>query len=309
MKIFVTGISGLLGVNLAWQLKDRFEVHGCFNRHVFTAKGIEAVQCDLTREGAIDALLESARPDVIINAAGQTSVDQCEADPDLARRLNIGVAVSAAGAASKLGAKLVHISTDHLFDGTAANRRETDAVSPLNVYARTKREAEDRVLDTRPGALVVRTNFFGWGTPHRESFSDWVLHGLQQSRQIPMFNDVFFTPILVNDLIDRVVGLLDAGASGIVHVGGADRLSKYDFGRRLAAAFGYADEHIVPIPVGQLTLKAERPRDMSLNSHKAEGLLDSPTPTLDEGLIRLHRLGREGWPLALERVMTTPSVR
>jgi dTDP-4-dehydrorhamnose reductase len=304
MKVFITGVSGLLGLNVAWQLRDRFEIHGCYNSHPLLAPGIRAVRCDLAQSDAVGALLMSVRPGVIINAAGLTSVDRCESDPDLARRLNVEAATLLARIATTIGSRLIHVSTDHLFDGVAARRSESDVVSPLNVYARTKWQAELRVLEACPTALVVRTNFFGWGTSRRESFSDWVLNGLEQARRLPMFDDVFFTPILVNDLIDRFVSLFDRGASGVLHVGGADRLSKFQFGVRLARTFGYPETGIVPVPIDAMKLGAPRPRDMSLDSRQAELLLGSPMPTLDDGFARLQRLSREQWPQALERAMS-----
>jgi dTDP-4-dehydrorhamnose reductase len=123
-----------------------------------------------------------------------------------------------------------------------------------------------------------------------------------------MFTDVFFTPILVNDLIDRMIRLTECGASGIMNVGGANRLSKYDFGVQLARAFGYAQHHIDPVPLDRLKLLAPRPRDMSLNSAYTERVIGTSTPTVEDGLRRLVQLGREQWPRGLGKAMgATPT--
>lgn len=303
MRILVTGVSGLLGLNAALQLRRHHEVIGCYHTHPLAAAGVRTFRCDLAGSDAIHPLLAGVEPHVILHAAGLASVDHCEADPVLARRLNVSAAVSVARLAQTIGARLIHISTDHVFDGTQPMRAETDAVGPMNVYARTKQEAEQQVLAACPEALVVRTNFYGWGTSRRTSLSDWILGGLEESRELRMFDDVFFTPVLVNDLVDRCMALLEAGASGILHVGGAERLSKYGFGVRVARAFGYADPDIVPVSIGTLSLTAVRPRDMSLNSLRADALLGSRA-ALAEGLTRLQRLRQEGWPREMEEAVS-----
>ena len=307
MKLLVTGVSGFLGLNAALQLRDRFELTGCYHAHPLTMSGVCTVRCDLTQADEIESLVDDSRPEIIVHAAGLTNVDQCERDPALAVRLNVAAARTVARQAQRIGARLLHISTDHLFDGTRPMRSETDPTSPLNVYAQTKWKAEREVQAACPGALIVRTNFFGWGSPVRESFSDWVLHGLQQSDQLRMFADVFFTPLLVNDLIDRAVALLERDGSGVVNIVGADRLSKYAFGLRLARTFGFSEDQILAVETSTVSLNAVRPRDMSLSSLRAEELLGSPMPSVDAGLARLQQLGAGGWPQKLARAVVAAS--
>jgi dTDP-4-dehydrorhamnose reductase len=136
------------------------------------------MKLDLTSFKVVDSALRDFQPDVVIHTVGLTSVDGCEADPSLAYRLNVEAANYTARSARALGAKLVHISTDHLFNGTEPWRREEDAPYPLNMYATTKLQAEEVVLQACPDALVIRTNFFGWGTSIRASFSDWIINSL-----------------------------------------------------------------------------------------------------------------------------------
>jgi len=249
MKLFVTGISGLLGLNIALQARERFQVSGCYLTHPVALDGIQAVKADITTFDALEEFLKEIHPDVIVHTAGLTNVEACEANPVLAYRLNVEGAERIAKIAAILGAQLVHISSDHLFDGIKPWKTETDSPMPLNTYARTKWQAEQVVLQACPDALIIRTNFFGWGTSVRTSFSDWILRSLAQQRELTMFSDVFFTPILINDLVDVMVELIGRGATGIFHVVGSERLSKYTFALKVAEVFGYPKDGIRAISV------------------------------------------------------------
>ena len=303
MKLFITGISGLLGLNVAFAARGRFEIAGSYLTHPIAADGIDAVAADARDPAAMARVLDRVRPDVILHTVGLSSVDGCEDDPGLAFEVNVGAAREMARLARARGIRFVHVSTDHLFDGTKPDRGEDDALALLNVYAKTKAEAEHAVLAEDAGALVVRTNFYGWGTSVRTSFSDWILAGLGEGRTLTMFEDVFFSPILVNDLADALFTLVERGASGVLNVAGGERLSKYAFARHAADVFGLSSGTLRAVGVDTVALRAARPRDMSLSSRRAETLLKRPMPTAREGLARLRALRETGWPPMLEAAL------
>jgi len=303
MKLFVTGISGLLGLNIGMELRSRFQVAGIYHTHPIAVDDIAAEPLDATLPGRLDQLLEDVRPDVIIHTAGLTNVEECEANPDLACRLNVNMSENVARTAARLEIKLVHLSSDHLFDGERPNRSETEMPVPVNVYARTKWRAEQVVAQACPGALIIRTNFFGWGTSIRTSFTDWILRALEDSRSLSMFTNVFFTPILMNDLIDLILQLVRREASGIYHVAGGDRLSKYDFALMVAEVFGCPADQISAASVSSFPFKAKRPRDMSLSCRRTEELLGISMPRVSEGLLRLRSLRERGWQQTLEQAV------
>jgi len=296
MKIAITGLSGLLGTNAALLLSRTEDVSGCYRDHRVTILGVSAQRVDVTDPEAMAGWLSLIQPDIVWHTAGLTNVDACEAHPDLARQLNVDAAAIVARASASVGARLIHVSTDHLFSGKVGRYREDATIAPLNVYAATKAEAEERVLAAHPGALVVRTNFFGWGHPHRRSFSDWVLDSLRRHQSISMFTDVFFTPILVNDLVTTAMELLKSGSSGIYNVAGSERVSKFDFGVGLARQFGFDVAAIVPRSVESFSYTARRPRDMSLDVTKAAVALGRPLPDIRRSVEALKELESLGWP-------------
>ncbi len=307
MRLFITGISGLLGLNLAWQGRERFEVGGAFFGHPVSMAGIEPVQLDITLLEAAEEALARFAPDVIVHTAALTNVDECETDGLRAHLLNVTAAHNVAVIAANLGAGLVHISTDQLFDGTKPWTTETDTPAPTNNYGRTKWLAEQAVLGACPNALIVRTNFYGWGTSVRRSFSDWIIENLESRTELTMFSDVYFTPILINQLVDTIIKLIGRQASGLFHVAGSERVTKHDFALRLAEAFGYPSDRIRPISVDGFSFKARRPKEMSLNSGKAEGFLQIRMPTVVEGLERLRSLRGSGWPQELQNAIQDAS--
>jgi len=296
MRLFITGISGMLGLNMALQLRERFHVFGCYNTHpVSNMEGVHVQAVDLRLPGPVSDVLSSLEPDLIVHTAGLTSVEECEANPKAAYLANTMAAVHVARAAERSGAKLVHISTDHLFDGTMAWREESMVPAPLNVYSETKLKAEGEVLSACPRSLVIRTNFFGWGTPIRASFSDWILSALKAQTELRMFADVFFSPIVINDLVDLIIALVEKKASGVFHVAGADRLSKHAFAVKLAEVFGYSDQGIRSVGLDSVPELTQRPRDMSLNCAKAEAFLGTRMPSVVESIRRLLSLRGHGW--------------
>ena len=305
MDLFVTGISGRLGLNIALQMRDRSNVFGCYHRHAVTLNNVVTQSLDLTSFDSIFGVLSEIQPDLIIHTAAKTNMDECETDPDSAYQVNVEATSYIARAAEELRAKLVHISTDNLFDGTMPWMREDHCPNPISVYSTTKLQAEEVVARLCPDALVVRTNIFGWGTSLNKTFSDWALDSLEQGSQLPAFTDAFSTPILMNDLVELILDLLDHDAKGLFHLAGRDRVSRYDFALKIAKVFRCPEGNIRPTSLGDLPMKAQRTKDMSLNCEKAEQYLGTRMPELESGIERLKELRATGFKETLESAVRT----
>ena len=184
---------------------------------------------------------------------------------------------------------MVHISTDHLFSGIFSLVDEDEPFNAINVYGRTKAQAESAVVEINPKALIIRTNFFGWGTSYRKSFSDQIIQSLRNNQTIHLFDDVFYTPIFVNNLIQTVHDLLDKKAKGIFHVVSDDRISKYEFGVLIAEEFGLDKSLIHKSGLKSQTKLVKRPVDMSLSNRKAQELLGRNLGTVKQHIALLHK--------------------
>ena len=288
-RIVISGGSGLLGLNWAIRMASEHDVHLWLHKHDVSLEGITSHFVDLTNVDAISDALAAIKPDVVINAVGFTSVDGCEHQPEQSEISNFITAKNMAIATSKQVVKLVHISTDHLFDGTASLIDERASVKPLNTYAKHKAMAENEVLATHKDALVLRTTFFGWGPSYRRSFSDLILDDIAAGRQVQMFDDVFFTPLDTAHLIDITHQLLDLDQRGIINLCGGERISKYDFSVKIAAAFGYDPELIQPIQSSRLRNNISRPIDLSLSDAKLRHIIGGKSVLADDVVASLKQ--------------------
>ena len=220
--------------------------------------------------------------DIIINCIGLTDVEECEKDYEAAFKTNVKIAENIAKACQMVKIKLVHISTDHLFDGSSAFADENKTKSPLNNYAKTKSKGEDVILENCPEALIIRTNFFGLGPNYKPSFSDKIINNLENRENLNLFDDVYFTPVSVETLKSQTYLLIDQNAKGVFNVSSSERITKYQFGILLAKKFGYSEQLINPISINQLSNLTKRPKDMSLSNHKLSSFLNNSVIPLEE---------------------------
>jgi len=302
-RLLITGGSGLLGLNWACAMRDQFEVLLGTHRHDVVLPDTKAIALDLQSSTRLSEQLGELKPDLIVHTAGMTSVEDCERAPEQAEQANVSTAANVATASSMLGIKLVHISTDHLFSGQRSCVPEIEAPQPLNTYGRTKLQAEQRVAALNPDALIVRTNFFGWGHAQRRSFSDWIIDSLRAGQEITMFDDVFFTPILADELALTSSQVVAKGGHGIYNIVGDERISKFEFGGRLAEHFGLPKKLIKRGQVNRSSLAAPRPHDMSLDNSRVRALLDRDIGSLDVFMSRLRQQEQQGRPAELKHAV------
>ena len=242
------------------------------------------LEADLGKPGELARALRSHHPDVIVHTAALTNVDECERRPDLAVRINRDAVAEIANFCVGSGAMLVHVSTDAVFDGTKTARyTENDSAVPLNIYGRTKLEAEQVALQV-PRALVLRTNIFGWRRGRADGLAEWILAGLRAGTTLTMFTDVLFTPIATQLLAPIVVRCVQLEAHGLYHAGGSEAISKHEFSLRVAKAYGLSAANIRAISVDDRPAAARRAKNMSLDSSKLEHLLRTSLPGVDESI-------------------------
>jgi len=286
-NILITGGSGLLALNWAATVREEFNVIlGLHDRQV-TFQGTRSVLLNLDSKEALTQALEKMEIQLVIHAAGLTNVEACEANPTLAKYINVDLTKNLVMACAKLNIPMVYISTDHLFSGSESLMNEDCPLSPVNVYAKTKAEAEACVLDVYAETLIIRTNFYAWGTSYRSSFSDMVINNLRGGKKISLFKDIHYTPILVESLVYAAHELVHKKAKGIFNVVGDDRISKYDFGLKLAKAFNLENDLIDEGKIIDKPSLAARPHDMSLSNKKVSNYLGRKMGGLDQHILKL----------------------
>lgn len=292
--VFITGGAGLLGLNWALAVRDRMPVTLALHERRIAVRGASARVVDLGVPDEVRRAVDEARPALVVHTAGMTSVDACERNPAEARRVNVVLAGNVARAAAAAAVPMVHISTDHLFSSDKPLMSEDDPISPVNVYARTKADGETCVLDAHPRPIVARTNFYGWGPRYRRSFSDTILDALRAGQVTPLFDDVYYTPIVMERLIESIHDLAGRGAAGVFNVSGDERLSKWEFGVRVARHFGL-DTGLVERGSLDRFSGTQRPRQMGLSNLKLRSALGRSIGGIDDHLAILARQERAGF--------------
>jgi dTDP-4-dehydrorhamnose reductase len=294
--IVVTGASGLLGVSVVTLARDLGrEVIGICHRNLLRVPGARICGVDLTDRKAVRAFFAPLRPASIIHCAAATNVDWCEDHPEEADQVNVQASSFLAEIAQELNARFVYISTDSVFDGKRGNYSETDPPAPLSVYANSKWRGEREVLRRHSSPLIVRVIIYGWSAQSKPSFAEWILDEIAAGRQVHGFSDVYFCPLLANDLAEVLLTMLDGGLSGIYHAAGSERISKYDFAKRVAMTFDLGTDCVAPVSIFAARLRAPRPVDPSLNTQKIRAALGRSMPDVDAGLRRFRELSESGY--------------
>ena len=248
----------------------------------------------------LERLLLDRFPDAVVNAAALSDVGACERDPEAARLANVALPARLAELAHHVGARLVHLSTDMVFDGTRAPYRSTDQPAPLNAYARSKLEGEKAVMAAAGhGACVVRSSPIlgntpgGDRTPHERLFLDW-----KAGKVARLLSEEIRQPVSVTNLAEVCVELAERGnLSGIFHWAGRDALSRHEMGERIARRFGLDPAKAVEaVGYADLPGLGPRPRDLRLELHPLAGKLRTQPEGFDEilGGLEVPR-GCEDW--------------
>ena len=287
-KLVITGASGLLGNNLAYCLKDEFDVVGLFYKHPIFIQGVRTQFADLRSERDIAGIFAQVQPDAVIHCASLTDVELCEADPDLAWEVNVRGAHVVAKALAGSRAKLIYISTDLVYDGEKGDFTEEDPTNPLNQYGRTKLAGEALILE-HAQAMVLRTNIFGWNIQDKCSLAEWFFRELSLGHKINGFKDVQFSSIYTFELARVIKDLLVLNLSGIFNCASRTAMSKYEFGLKIAELFSFSQDLIEPISVDQFHFAAQRAKDLSLNVSKLSRTLKTELPSIEECLIAFYQ--------------------
>jgi dTDP-4-dehydrorhamnose reductase len=296
MKLLITGASGLLGLNLSLAEMDNHTIVGV-DRSKLVNTPFELIKADLLDPDVEHRILDLVKPDAVIHTAANANVDSCELDPVGARLLNTELPGELADACAKRGIRMIHLSTDAVFDGTRkAAYTETDEPNPLGVYAQTKLEGERAVQSANPQAIVARVNFFGWSLSGRRSLGEFFVNSLSEGKNVNGFTDVIFCPMWVNHLSRTLVEMLEKDLHGLYHVVGAQPISKYQFGVEVARKFGLNESLIAPQSVEMSSLTAKRSHNLWLSVHKLSTTLGHEIPGFSTGLDGFYTQFQQGYP-------------
>jgi dTDP-4-dehydrorhamnose reductase len=274
MRALIFGASGMLGTDLSAAAPRGTSL-----------VTIDIADADITERDQVASALRDARPDWVINAAAYTAVDRAETEPTIAEAVNGLAPRHIAEESARRGIAVVHISTDHVFAGTATTPyQEADFAAPVNAYGRSKLRGEEHVLASGAHALVLRTQWlFGRGG---KSFPRTMWERATAGLATRVVNDQVGRPTYTRDLAAATWRLVEQRASGLVHVtNGGGPATWFEFAREVFARAG-AEALLSPCTTADYPMPARRPRYSVLCTHRLEGLLSAPLPHWRDGLAR-----------------------
>jgi UDP-4-amino-4,6-dideoxy-N-acetyl-beta-L-altrosamine transaminase/dTDP-4-dehydrorhamnose reductase len=303
-KMLITGVSGLLGSNLAYYFRDKYDILGIYNSHLFLLDNIYTQKCDITAYDDIKRTIDAFSPNIIIHCASLTNVDACEADKEFAKLVNVLATKNIVEAVSDRDVKLIYISTDSVYDGGEGNFSEKDEINPQNYYGQTKYEGELEV-SKQPDFFILRTNLFGWNIQDKYSLGEWVLKELKEHKRINGFKDVYFSTIYTLELA-RVIDIsIQKNITGIYNCGSYNSCSKYEFALKVAGIFRLEKTLIAPISIEESCLTAKRGKNLSMDMTKLQKDIGYRIPDIDDSIKAFYRDYSCFFPERLQEQNTT----
>ena len=295
-KILLTGANGLLG-------QKTTEIFARESEHELLLTDIQPkaeeprkykyMPLDMTNKEAVKECVRNFLPDIIINAGAYTNVDGCETERELSWKVNVDAVKHLIIASRKNSAKIIHISTDYIFDGKTGNYDEQSQPNPKSFYGRGKLAAENALIASGVEYAIIRTMIiYGNGTNVKPNFALWLVDRLSEEKQVTIVDDQFGQPTIVDDLGLALLRIVDRNKIGIYNVSGSEYLNRYEFAVKLADIFELDKKLIIPIKTKELNQAAERPMNSSFILLKTETELGIKPLNVTEGLYMLkYQLG------------------
>ncbi|BCL38658.1 SDR family oxidoreductase [Nostoc sp. MS1] len=281
-KLLITGASGFLGWHLCQQAQKEWEVYGTYNSHILNIPGIKLIKVNLTDFTQLKQIFSEIQPDAVIHTAAQSQPNFCQTHPEESYVINVTASCNLAELCADFTIPYAFTSSELVFDGLNSPYKETDTVCPVNVYGEQKVLAEVGILRCYPLAAVCRMPLmFGNATPTAKSFIQPFIQTMQAGEELTLFIDEFRTPVSATTAAKGLLLVLEK-VNGIIHLGGKERISRYDFGHILAEVFQLPVTSIKACRQQDVKMAAPRPGDVSLDSSQAFALGYQPISVKEE---------------------------
>jgi dTDP-4-dehydrorhamnose reductase len=277
-RLLVTGGSGYLGGWVTRLAQAAWDVTATYASNPHPEIDVDWRHLDVRDEAAVESLMDEVDPQVVVHTAALNPGQGEDFEA-----VNVTGTANIARAAASRGARLIHISTDIVFDGKRGDYTEDDAPAAVTHYGLTKAQAEKAVTDSEADAVIIRTSLiYGW-RPTIARAAQWMIDTVERGETLELWSDELRCPIWVETLAAAIVELAGLDYTGFLHIGGEQVVSRYDFGVALLRFHGLDTSNVLPATSPP---EAVRPLDCTMDCARARSLLTTPLPGVDEVLAR-----------------------
>jgi dTDP-4-dehydrorhamnose reductase len=286
-RILVTGANGMLGQSLCrfYSTQKNVRLLACSLDDKPVFDGIDYSPCDLTKRENVKNVVLNFYPDYIINASAYTNVDLSETEREEAWKVNVKGVEYLSETARILDSRIVHVSSDYIFDGKNGPYSEKEKPNPLGYYARTKLAGENALKISGVLFTILRTNvLYGSYSNCKVDFVGWLINSLKEGKEVRIVTDQINNPTFVDDLVQGISKVIEYKKTGVYNIGGKEFLSRYEFSKIIADFFGLDKNLIMPVTTGELNQPARRPLKSGLITLKAETEFGFKPHTIKESL-------------------------
>lgn len=288
MRLLITGASGLLGLAISKiAVQKGYEVYSAYHTHEKTYG--KPVRLDIRDYKSVEKIFKEIKPDFAIHAAAITDVDRCEQEKELAWDVNVQGTKNIVEQAKNLETFLVYVSTDYVFSGKKGLYAESDEPNPVNYYGQTKLKGEQEVKNSQSEWCIVRPSVIYGAFPvaERHNFALWAINEIRKRKDIEIITDQWVSPTLNTNLANMILEIIERHLTGIYHLAGASRTSRFQFAHMLAETFNLDRNAIKPTTLEKMNWLANRPKDSSLKVSKATRTLTHKPMKIERALKKL----------------------
>ncbi|MBD2206377.1 NAD(P)-dependent oxidoreductase [Calothrix sp. FACHB-1219] len=289
-KLLITGASGFLGWHICQLAKTEWEVYGTYFSHALEIPDVKMQKVNLTEFQELKDIFNNINPTAVIHTAALSQPNFCQNNPEESYQINVTASCNIAGLCADYQIPCAFTSTDLVFNGLNAPYKETDTVCPVNIYGEQKVQAELDMLARYPHTAVCRMPLmFGMSTPTANSFIQPFIDTLKSGKELNLFIDEFRTPASGTTAAKGLLLALEK-VQGLIHLGGKERISRYDFGQLLVEVFQISEAKIKGCYQKDVKMAAPRPADVSLDSSQAFAFGYQPLSLKEELAALVNRL-------------------
>ncbi|PAX60144.1 SDR family oxidoreductase [Brunnivagina elsteri] len=288
-RLLITGVSGFLGYHICQAAQTKWEVYGTYFFHSIEIPGVKCSRVGICDRNILKQLFDEVKPDAVIHTAAISQPNYCQNHPEESYQVNVTTSINIAELCQEKSIPLAFTSTDLVFDGKNAPYKETDIVNPLNLYGEQKVLAEQGMLAKHPLTAICRMPLmFGAKTPTATSFMQGFIQTLEAGKELNLFIDEFRTPTSGISAAKGLLLVLEKNLNGIIHLGGKERISRYEFGKLMVEIFNLTATNLKACLQADVKMSAVRPQDVSFDSSKAF-LLGYQPLSIREELLVIHK--------------------